>query len=145
MKLTEQQIKEVVDNLDGGMRCFYNLKSGVIKILPNYENMMIADEELWEKEIEELDKNWDDYFEFEALTSRASFMIMDDFVDTVDDQILQGRLINALNRPKPFRNFKWEIDNSGVYREKWFDFKEMRYIEAVKQQIENYNKASDGE
>ena len=145
MKLTKQQIKEVVDNLDGGMRCFYNLKSGVIKILSNYENMMIADEELWEEEIEELDRNWDDYFEFEALTSRESFLIMADFVDMVDDQILQNKLVNALNRPKPFRNFKYHIDDSGAYRQKWFDYKEMRYIEAVKQQIEVYNKASDAE
>ena len=31
MKLTEKQIEEIADNLDCGMRCFYNLKSGEIK------------------------------------------------------------------------------------------------------------------
>ena len=33
MKPTEKQIEEIADNLDSGMRCFYNLKSGEIKTI----------------------------------------------------------------------------------------------------------------
>ena len=58
------------------------------------------------------------------------------FADSVDDTRLQDKLINALNKSKPFRNFKWQIDNSGDYRQQWFDFKKIRYIQLVKEQIE---------
>ena len=33
IKLTDQQIKEIAENLDCGMRCFYNKQSGEIKTL----------------------------------------------------------------------------------------------------------------
>ena len=140
IKLTEQQIKEIAEFLDTGMICHYNLKTGNIIFLPNFNNMLYADEEDWRTELDELDENWLDYFTFDPMTSRESFLVMADFIDTVDDRNLQERLVNALNRRKPFRNFKWVIDNSGEYRQKWFDYKEKRYIEAVKKQIERYNR-----
>jgi hypothetical protein len=65
----------------------------------------------------EIDDNRDDYFEFKGIESLESFQIMADFGEDVDDTILQNKLINALNRSKPFQNFKWQIDNSGDYRQ----------------------------
>lgn len=41
---------------------------------------------------------------------------MADFAENVDDTRLKDKLTNALNRPKPFQNFKWQIDNSGEFR-----------------------------
>jgi len=64
---------------------------------------------------------------------------MADFAESIDNPRLQDRLINALNKSKPFQNFKWQIDNSGEYRQQWFDFKNMHYIELVKKQIDNNN------
>jgi hypothetical protein len=136
MKLTEGQIEEIADNLDCGMRCFYNLKTGEIKTLLNFDSWIGTDEEPWEEESKEIDENWDDYFEFEGFETHESFRIMADFAERIDDPKLQGQLINALNRPKPFRNFKWQIDNSGEYRQQWFDYKKMRYIQWVKEQID---------
>ncbi|NLB92660.1 MAG: hypothetical protein GX792_04490 [Bacteroidales bacterium] len=136
MKLNEKQIEEIADNLDSGMRCFYNLKTGEIKTLLNTDSWIGADEELWKEESEEIDDNWADYFEFEGFKSHDSFQLMTDFAERVDDSKLQDKLRNALNRPKPFRNFKWQIDNSGVFRQQWFDFKKMRYIHWVKEQVD---------
>jgi len=136
MKLTENQIEEIADNLDCGMRCFYNLTTGDIRTLLNFDNWIGADEELWEEESREIEENWDDYFEFEGFETRESFRIMADFAERIDDLKLQEKLINALNRPKPFRNFKWLIDNSGEYRQQWFDYKKMRYVRWVKEQID---------
>lgn len=140
IKLTEQQIAEIAEYLDAGMTCHYNLKTGKIIFVPDFNHMLYADENDWREELDELDENWDDYFTFEPMTSRESFLVMADFIDTVDDRKLQDRLVNALNRRRPFRNFKWEIDNSGPYRQMWFDYKEKRYIEAVKKQIERHNR-----
>ena len=136
MKLTEKQIEEIADNQDCGMRCFYNFKTGEIKTLLNFGSWIGADEEPWEKEAKEIDENWDDYFEFTGFEAHESFRIMADFAERIDDQKLQDQLINALNRPKPFRNFKWQIDNSGEYRQQWFDYKKMRYVQWVKDQID---------
>ncbi len=135
MELTEKQIEEIAENLDCGLRCFYNLKTGEIKTLLNFNSWIGADEEPWEEESREIDENWDDYFEFEGFESHESFKIMVDFAESVDNQKLQNRLIYALNKSKPFSNFKWQVDNSGEYRQQWFDFKKMRYIEWVKDQI----------
>jgi len=136
MKLTEKQIEEIADNLDCGMKCFYNLKTGEIKALLNFDSWIGADEEPWENESKEIEDNWADYFEFEGFESHELFQIMADFTESIDDKGLQNKLINALNRPKPFQNFKWQIDNSGEYRQQWFYFKKMRYIQLVKEQID---------
>ena len=61
---------------------------------------------------------------------------MADFAENVDSIKLRESLINALNKKHPFQNFKWIIDNSGPYRQKWFDFKNQRLIEWVKDQLE---------
>jgi hypothetical protein len=139
LKPTEKQIQEIAEDLDFGMRCYYNLKTGEIKSIPDFDNLLGGDEEPWEGEINELEENWADYFEFKGLGSRDSFRIMADFAEGVANAGIRDRLINALNRPKPFQNFKFQIDNSGEYRQQWFDFKKMRYVLWVKKQIELEN------
>lgn len=86
MKLAEKQIEEIADNLDCGMRCFYNLKTGEIKTLLNFDSWIGADEEPWEEELKEIDENWDDYFEFTGFEAYESFRIMVDFAERIDDQ-----------------------------------------------------------
>lgn len=145
MNLTDEQIKDIAENLDCGMRCSFNLKTGELRTILNFDSWPGADEEPWEEEQKEIEENWSDYYEFEGMSSRDSFNLMADFTETVDNQKLQDRLVNALRKSKPFGNFKWQIDNSGDFRQKWFDFKDMRYIEWVKEQIEDYNRTLENE
>ncbi|ERM82236.1 hypothetical protein P872_18815 [Rhodonellum psychrophilum GCM71 = DSM 17998] len=142
MKLPEEQIKEIAENLDLGMRCFYHLKTGEIEATPDFlEGEWIGqDTEPWQETLDKLDGNWGDYFEFEKMTAHERFGMMTDFSETVEDPNLQDRLFKALNKSKPFRNFKSEIDNSGEYRQKWFAYKNQRLIEFVKYQIEQHNR-----
>lgn len=139
LKLKKAQLEDIAEDLDCGMRCFYNLKTGEIKTILNFDSWIDADEELWEDVTNEIENNQADYVEFEGFDSHDSFRIMFDFAETVDDARLQDKLINALNRPKPFQNFKWHIDNSGEYRQQWFDFKKKRYIQWVQEQAELKN------
>ena len=143
INLTKEQIWSIAQDLDMGMRCFYHLKTGEIETTPNFHdsNWFGQDTEPWQEVLDKLDENLGEYFEFDRMTSRESFSLMEDFADTVDNKKLQDRLYKALNGSKPFRNFKWEIDNSGEYRQIWFDFKNNRLIEFVKIQIERYNSA----
>jgi hypothetical protein len=73
------------------------------------------------------------------MESHESFDIMADFAENVDSRELRDSLINALNRKHPFQNFKWVVDNSGPYRQKWFDFKNQRLIEWVEKKLDEIN------
>jgi len=135
INLTKDQIKEIAEQLDCGNRCYINKETGDIKTTPDFDNGY-ADEELWADVLEELEENWDKYIQIEKMESYESFNLMADFAESVDSKELRESLINALNKKHPFRNFKWVVDNSGPYRQKWFDFKNQRLIEWVKDQLE---------
>lgn len=62
------------------------------------------------------------------MDSHESFKIMADFAEIIDNAKLQYCLFNDLNKSNPFLNVKWDIDNSGDYRQEWFDFKKIRNI-----------------
>jgi len=139
LTLTEEQIKEIAGDLDVGMKCYYNKLTGEIKTIINSESWEYADSNAWDEDIEEIEENWSDYVEFESFRSDESFQIMVDYAESIDNKKLQEKLFNALNKSHPFRNFKWHIDNAGEYRQKWFDYKNQRFIDHVKEQIEVYN------
>jgi hypothetical protein len=142
ISLTKDQIKEIADNLDTGMRCYLNKETSMIKFMLDFDSGY-ADEELWEDDIKELDENWDKYVEIQKMESHESFEIMADFAENVDNRELRDSLIKALNNKHPFRNFKWVVDNSGPYRQKWFDFKNQRLIEWVETQLDVINTIND--
>ena len=54
----------------------------------------------------------------------------------VAEGLLQEKLLWILDRPKPFRHFKAELDQAGPYREKWFAFKSARMLDWVKGQVQ---------
>ncbi len=139
ISLSKEKIKEIAENLDCGMKCYYYKKTEEITTIIDFDSHIGADEELWEDVINEVDEHWDDYVEFERMDSRESFRVMEDYAYFVDDSDLKDKLIDALNRPKPFGNFKWIVDNSGEYRQLWFDFKNQKYIEWVEARISDLN------
>lgn len=122
--LTQQQIKEIADQLDSGFRSFWNKTNGELLFIPDMFKYPDIDIEAWSEEMEKLENDFSDYVEIEQMKSHESFEIMTDFVETLSDSNqLKYKLINALNKKKPFKEFKFIIDNSGDYRQKWFDFK----------------------
>lgn len=135
MKIRKDQIEEIADNLDSGMRCFYNTKTGNIITIIDVNSWDYSDDEAWSEEIEQIEQNREDYFEFTAFESYESFQIMVDFTEEIENDELRNKLTNILNCSKPFRNFKWQIDNSGEYRQRWFDFKKNKYILSIKSQV----------
>ncbi len=143
MKPTEKQIKKIAEELDCGMRCIFNTRNGELKCIIDSDSWDVADDEILGEDLKEIEQNEADYFEFEQLDTHESFRIMADFAENVDNEVLRNTLVGALNRPKPFRNFKQHIDNSGAYREQWFTFKNSRYIEYVKGLIEAYEERFD--
>jgi hypothetical protein len=133
--MTDDQITELADNLDSGLRCFVHKETKVIVTTPDSLNDPLSDSELWDDANEEIEKNFDSYVEIEKMDSNESFRLMQNFIDTIEDERLRDKLDQALSGPKPFRNFKFEVNNSGPYRLKWFDFKKQQLIEWVKDQL----------
>jgi hypothetical protein len=134
----ESQIKEIADDLDAGFICYFNTKTGEIESVIDTDSWDSMDNEIWDEIMEKIDENINDYWQFERMESHEAFKVMADFAESIDDPILQNNLIKILNRKSPFANFKAEIDESGPYRQKWFDFKKERYIEWVKEQLEGH-------
>jgi hypothetical protein len=138
--LTEQQIKEIAEQLDCGFCSFWQKTTGELLFIPDFNNNPYADTELYADDLEKLDNNFGDYLEIEKPNSSDSFGIMANFTEQLNDnEKLRNKLINALNKKKPFREFKFVIDNSGVYRQQWFDFKNAQLKQWVR---DKFNEAT---
>ena len=117
--MTTEQIKEIAGNLDMGFQCYIHKKSLEMIFLPDEDKHPGMEMEMWDKEFKAIRKNADKYLVIEGMDSRDSFRVMQSFIDTLDDKLVQAKLVLAINRPKPFANFKFEIDNSGPFRDMW--------------------------
>ncbi|MCW2120224.1 UPF0158 family protein [Flavobacterium sp. 7A] len=92
--------------------------------------------DFFEDVLNELENNSDDYHEIKKQETRDSFKIMEDFANTAQiDEKFRIKLQTALEREKPFSNFKTCIDNSD-YRDDWFSFKSSWMQKWVKDQVE---------
>jgi hypothetical protein len=97
--------------------------------------MTDIDLDLWDEKLEQLEKNFTDYYEIDKWTSSEAFEIMSEFTDQVSDNKEQSRLFDPLRRNKPFREFKFVIDNSGDFKQQWFDFKNKWQQDFVAKQL----------
>lgn len=144
LTLTQVQIKEIADQLDCGFICYLNMKNGEILFLPDLLKHPDIEMEAWSEAQGKIDRNFHDYKVIEPLESYDSFKIMAEFAETLlDSNPLKNKLIYALNRKKPFREFKFAIDNSGKYRQIWFGFKNLKLQEWVKERIQEINEIEE--
>jgi hypothetical protein len=134
MKINSTQIQDIIQSLLCGMNVYINKETLEIANIPDIDELY-GDTELWEEDITRIESEWSDYALITKLESREAFRVMEGFVDVVDDSRLKEDLIKILNRRSPFANFKAEIDDS-EYRQKWFDFRNIKYEEYVKEQLE---------
>jgi hypothetical protein len=161
MKLSDDEIREVAELLESGLNVFYNLKKKeVIMLTPlqieEYDIVINSDdydEEYLNKMDNEFDfptikdiyENDEDYYEFGNMDSNDSFKLMRKFAENVTEKTLQMKLYNALNLPKPFRNFKSELEMSDSDLKNWFEFKIQGYIDYIKIQIRQFNELVENE
>jgi len=124
-------IPVIADSIDAGLVCFLNLDTTEMEDIPQ---SMFDDPDDFEaitgKSFDTLDlkyPDWKNCISFEPLDSHESFIIMEYFADDITDEIIQEKLINALNHRKPFANFKAIVENSR-HRQDWFDYK-TRWLE----------------
>ncbi|UMB53295.1 UPF0158 family protein [Lutibacter sp. A64] len=131
-------IKEIANNLDSGITSYYNPKNRKLIGIPNIDDFGIIDKDFQEfiqKDIDEITKYKEDFIAFELLKGYETFKIIEDFKHELSDTNFIEKLNYALTNKKPFRNFKYLIDNSD-YREQWFKFKQQELEKIVKKIID---------
>lgn len=129
--LTNEQIKEIVSELENGLLCYLNTKTGEILFVPNED---ITDDV---KGFEESFKKLDNDFNFQLIErpgSRDQFAIMEDFAIALPDGKFKQSVYDVLDDEKPFRNFKKLIDRSDV-RDEWYAFNNQKLTEWVTEEV----------
>jgi len=135
MKLTYKQIFDIADDLSCSMNVYINKENMEIRTIPDI-NSLYGDTDDWEVELDQIVMEWKDYVIISPMQSRANFLIMEAFIDEINDLSFQSVLINALNRKRPFAHFKDAVDNSD-YREKWFEFRQTKNEDYVRSILED--------
>lgn len=135
MQVPTKTIQEIAETLETGLKCFINIETHEIVTLPDEDRFSDIDAEIWQDDIDKVNTNPEKYKEIEGMTSKESYRVMEDFIDSVDDKALKSKLIQAMEGYKPFANFKLQIDRSGPYREKWFAFRKNKITEWVIDQL----------
>lgn len=134
ISIPEEQIKEIAQEINCGFECFIHKQTGeCIKYPTDYE---FDDTGSWDDLVKLVKKNPDQYLHVEPPSARDSFRIMENFAYSLNERDhVRARLIEALQKPKPFQHFKHAIDNSGTYRQLWFTFKDQQLENFVRRQL----------
>ncbi|MEI6277212.1 MAG: hypothetical protein WCP08_14530 [Prolixibacteraceae bacterium] len=80
MNLSEIQIIEIADNLEAGLKCYFNLRTGEIITILDFDNWQGAEEEPWEEEISKVEENRTDFYQSYGMESHVSFRFRTEFI-----------------------------------------------------------------
>lgn len=132
---TTKNIKEIAEQLDCGFRAYIHKTTRQLLFVPDENSLPDIELDSWNEELEQLENNHTDYYEIDKWTTSNAFETMSEFAKQLTEKNLQNRLFNALRKNKPFREFKFVIDNSGDFRQQWFDFKNKWQQDFVARQL----------
>ena len=135
MQVEESILKQISEELLCGFKVFLQRETGDIITIRDVD-LFLGEKDPWENDWQKVDAERGKYLEFEPMDSRESYQMMQDFIDQLDDGLLADRLVNAIQKKRPFAHFKAELDDSGPCREKWFQFRDHRYLEWTREQWE---------
>jgi len=141
--IPEELIREIAQELDSGMKCFYHIPTAEIKSYPDPMHTDYFDDEIWQETIDEIDSVLDECIAFKTLASHESFKMMESFISGIENEDIRRRFEDAIAYRKPFQNFKQLLLNYPELREQWFKYKDQQYIEWVKEQLEAFNRSKN--
>lgn len=119
-----------------GMKVYVHKDNFSLLMLPDDDMIGFADREFWEKELEELEENSENYVEIEKWDASYLFRIMKSFAENITgNRILQAKLLDALENSKPFKNFRNILDRYEEHLQEWYSFRALNQREFVKKQL----------
>ena len=80
-------------------------------------------------------ENKDRYFHIKPISSHEGFEIMQDFAVSEESEEIKEHLFDVLQQRKPFRNFKNAIKNYPDVEKKFYEYKDARLKEMLKDQL----------
>ena len=80
-------------------------------------------------------ENEDKYFPIEPITSDEGYDIMQDFAASQESDEIKAHLIDALERKKPFRNFKQALADYPDVEKKFYAYKGNRLKKTLKARL----------
>ncbi|MFZ4797937.1 MAG: UPF0158 family protein [Bacteroidia bacterium] len=138
--ITSEQVTEIVDQHQVGFLCYLHKVTGELLSVPDMDKFFGMDTEAFDEDLEKLENNIIDYIEIKPPTSRQSFKIMESFVAQLDEENkLKNKLLNALDKKKPFREFNYVIENEFEFRQDWFAFRTEKLKQLINQELEEGN------
>jgi len=138
--ISQEQIKDIAQELDGGMKCFYHISTSEVKSYPDeLRDHGGFEEEFWEDIIKQVESSPDEFVAFQSLESFESFRVMETFINNIEEVKIQHQFLDTIQLKKPFQQFKYLLADYPALREQWFDFKNLHLVEYVQQQLKSYN------
>jgi hypothetical protein len=80
-------------------------------------------------------ENEDRYFYIEPITSHEGYEIMQDFAVLEESDEIRGHMFDALERKKPFLNFKNALADYPDIEKKFYEYKNNRLKEILKDRL----------
>jgi len=104
--------------------CYIDLLKGEV-VLPD------VDEDVSDEDTE----NEDRYFYIEPIPSHEGYEIMQDFAASVESDEIRDQMFDALERKKPFFNFKSTLADYPDIQKNFFEYKDIRLKEILKDRL----------
>ena len=142
ISITAEKIKDIVQEIEMGMLCYYHIKTGKLECVPDeLKGHAGYEEECWKGSLKKIKTNRKQYICFEGMESSESFRMMERFVEDIKDANARRRFQETIALKKPFGHFKQLLHQYPPLQTHWYNFKDEQYILNVQQQLEAYNSA----
>ena len=136
----ENLINEIENDFDCGMKVFISKTNFKIISLPNFDDSFFEENEAWNEQVNELNRDGESYVEINIWDSSFSYEIMKSFAENVCENPLKNKLLKALDKKKPFQEFKYVITFENENRQKWFEYKKMKQKNYVERELNQLTK-----
>ena len=143
MELSKPKKEEIACWIECGMICYYHKKTGETEIHPDLNQPGVY-VEFWQELLDKIEADRKNYAEFRPMHSSEAYQLMVDFAHQLEDEPLKFEILEQLDNPKPFKNFKRIIDNS-PQSPHWFDFRLNAHLTFVEKQWEEMDSGAERE
>jgi hypothetical protein len=133
VKLTEEQVNDISEDLQQGFKVYINKETGEIRSIYDF-GYLTGVPDPWEEELNRIKKNWPHHFEIRGMEPWEVFEIMEDFVQELIHKEGNTALHDALKDKRSFAKFRTLVEGT-EYRESWYTFRKYRYLNYVQKKL----------
>jgi len=127
LKINAEKLINALEDHNDSSEYFLDLENGnVVSLSIDYSEEEFkedpADSNGYNHEI--VENNPDRFVFINPINSRESFKIMEDFVETILNDLIKNTLRSTLSKRKPFRHFKDELNHLPEIQKEWDTYHE---------------------